>query len=349
MNPNSTIGWLPVEIGLDFQPAVVEDSLVYWMEFGLTPLAEPFFDNTVSKLRQAAPPAREIATDVETMLRVSARLPAIRPAGFIFHLSHCGSTLVANAMKTSDRAVVVSESRPVTHLLRRGSPTLSPYLQVRWDRTRRSLLNSLFSLFAHYRTGEPEPLVMKFVSLDVLGIQIVRSYWPETPCVIVVRDPVEVMVTNLKGPGWMSFKERPEYATQVFGWSNLPRPAAEMIEEEFCARVLGSFCASALQAVADKSGGPCMVVDYVDLNPDRMREIAAFFGIQLRDEGKAVDEVFQSYAKDPQKKIRYRDDRDMKQRLATVLIRSAANQWAMESYTELRKRRRPERESTGAS
>jgi hypothetical protein len=345
MVPESTAGWLPVEIGFDLRPAVVQEALVRWMEFGSAPLAEPFVDNTVDRLRAATPPAREIDTDIDTLLRVSARLPEVRPAGFIFHLSHCGSTLVANAMKMSDRAVVVSESRPVTHVLRGRTQTLSPYLREGWDRTRRKLLNSLFSLYAHYRTGEPEPLVIKFVSLDTLSMPLVRSYWPDVPCVVVIRDPVEVMVTNLKGRGWMAFKDRPEFATQLFGWTNLPRPAGEMVDEEFCARVLGSFCTSALQAIPEGRDEKCMVVDYLDLSPDRMRQIAAFFGIELRDGGKAVDVVFESYAKDPKKVVRFRDDRERKQNLATVLTRSAANQWAMSAYTELRKRRRLEGES----
>ena len=70
-----------------------------------------------------------------------------------------------------------------------------------------------------------------------------------------------------------------------------------------------------------------------------MRQIAAFFDLHLPGEGKSVDVVFESYAKDPAKKIRFRDDRNLKQQLATVLIRSAAHQWAMGSYTELRARR----------
>ncbi len=339
MLSKSTQGWLPIEIGLDPQPAVVSEALVRWMEFGSVTLAEPFFNTTVDNLRAAAPPAREIDTDIETLVRVSARLPEVRPAGFIFHLSHCGSTLVANAMKTSDRAVVVSESRPISHLLRGRFQNLSPYLSERWERTRRTLLNSLFSLFAHYRTGEAEPLVMKFVSIDTMSMRWIRSNWPDVPCVVVIRDPVEVMVTNLKGRGWMTFKDRPEYACELFGWSNLPRPVAEMIEEEFCARVLGSFCASALEAMQVGKNGNCMVVDYLDLSPDRMRQIAAFFDLHLPGEGKSVDVVFESYAKDPAKKIRFRDDRNLKQQLATVLIRSAAHQWAMGSYTELRARR----------
>ena len=62
----------------------------------------------------------------------------------------------------------------------------------------------------------------------------------------------------------------------------------------------------------------------------------------LPDEGRALELVFNSYAKDPEKTVRFRDDRERKQKLATVLVRSAANRWAMESYSELRRWKRPE-------
>src|ERR1700722_13176824 len=251
MTLRPTTGWLPVDIGFDPQAVVVQEALVRWMEFGATPLADPFFDHTVDRLRTATPPARAIETDLDTMVRLT-RLNTIRPAGFIFHLSHCGSTLIANALKTCDRAVVVSESRAVTKLLRIRTQGVSPYLSVRWDRTRRTLLNALFSLFAHYQTGEPQPLVLKFVSLDILSMAVIRSYWPEVPCVVVIRDPVEIMVSILKGGGWLTLKDQPRLTAEVFGWKDLPRSTNEMIAEEFCARVLGRFCDSALQALDDK-------------------------------------------------------------------------------------------------
>jgi hypothetical protein len=332
-------GWLPVQIGFDTNPAVVREAMVRWVEFGDRRLAEPFFDHTVEQLRKATPAVREMETDLETMLRVAARVPAIRPAGFIFHLSHCGSTLIANALKMSERAVVVSESRAVHALLRSRSGKVSTYLAQRWESTRVELLQSLFSLFAHYRTGEAEPLVIKFVSLDILAMRWVRACWPEVPCVVVIRDPVEVMVTSLKGGGWMSAKNHPEYAVELFGWTGLPRPVEAMIREEFCARVLGTFCSAALAAIAEASPDKYLVVDYLDLNPGRMREIAAFFGIELPGDGKSVESVFHSYAKDPQQSRKFRDDRELKQRLAGVLTRSAANQFTMDSYSELRKRR----------
>ena len=336
MPPKSTFGWLPIDIGFDPQPTVIREALVRWMEFGSTPLAEPFLYHTIDRLQNAQPRAREIETDLETLLRVGSRLPPVRPAGFIFHVSRCGSTLIANALKTSDRALVVSESRPVTHLLRPRSEAVGAYLTGRWDETRRALLNSLFSLFAHYRLGQAEPLVIKFMSINILCLRLVRSYWPDVPCVVVIRDPVEVMVSSLPGGGWMSFKQRPEQAREMFGWPEESRTSADMTDEEFAARVLGRYCASALEAVDDK----CMVVDYVELNPGRMRDIASFFGIELPAGEERFHEVFSSYAKDPKKTARFKDDRELKQRRASVLVRSAANRWAMDSYSELRKRTR---------
>jgi hypothetical protein len=339
------IGWLPVELSWDTRPTVVGDALVRWIEVGSAPLAEPFLTDTVNQLRAQSPPPREIDTDIDTLLRVSARLPAVQPAGFIFHLSHCGSTLIANALKSCGRTVVVSESLVVSLLLRSRAQKLQPYLRERWESTRRALLTSLFTLFAHYRTGAPEPLVVKFVSLDIMNMELIRLCWPDVPCIVVIRDPVEVMVSSLRGGGWMTFKDHPEYASELFGWTNLQRPVSSMTDEEFCARVIGSYCASSLEVIDRSGGDKCMVVDYVDVSPDRMRKIAAFFGIPLTGDGKNVDSVFERYSKDPKKDRRFHDDREQKQELATVVIRSAANQWSMGPYSELRKRARQWRRS----
>jgi hypothetical protein len=328
-------GWLPVEIGFDPQPAVVSEASVRWMEFGSTPLAEPFFDDTVNKLRQAAPPAPEVETDIETMLRVSSGLAAVRPAGFIFHISRCGSTLVANGLKTADEVAVVSESRPLMRLLLPSSRPLGRYLNARWDHTRRTIIDSLFSLFAHYRTGEPERLVIKFTSINILCMSVVRACWPDVPCVVVVRDPVEVMVASLGGGGWMSLKDSPELARQIFGWTDLPVSLEEMSNEEYCARVLGRFFASAIESADSK----CRVVDYEDLSANRVRDIAAFFGIEIPSRSKDLDQVFRRYAKDPNHRQPFQADREVKQRLASGLVRSAARQWAMPLYSELRGRK----------
>jgi hypothetical protein len=323
-------GWLPISIGLDPRPAIVSEALVKWMEFGSTPLSDPFFTHTVSKLRQSTPSARELETDLETMVRVSSRLGSVRPAAFIFHISRCGSTLLANALKTSPQVMVVSEPVAVTRLLL-PYPDSGAYLNARWEKLRRTLLESIFSLLAHYRTGDPERLVIKFSSINTLGMSVIRSLWPDVPCVMVVRDPAEVIVASLEGGGWMQFKSSPDFARQIFGWDEL---SDEMSEEQYCARVLARFFHCALESMDDQ----CMVVDYEDLNAIRMREIAAFLGIELPPQEADLDRVFQTYSKDPTKDRRFHSDRAEKQARASSLVKSEARQWAMPSYNDIRAR-----------
>ena len=330
--PHDTAGWLPIEIAFDPQPAVVTEAPVKWLEFGSTPLAEPFFSQTAANLRKLPQPAREIETDIETMLRISARLPAVRPAGFIFHVSHCGSTVLSNALKLAPHAVVASEPTALARLARRYADPPSAYLKARWNDTRRTLLDSVCRLLAHYRTGETQPLVIKFASLNLMGMKTVRSCWPDTPCVVLVRNPAEVMVTALREQGWMAWKADANLASEIFGWTDLPRPLTEMSGEEYCARALGRLLGSALDTVDEN----CKVIDYEDLNRKRIGDIASFFGLELPGENESLDRVLAYYAKDPESRRPFQDDCRRKRRLATPAVHEAAQQWAMPAYSELR-------------
>ena len=102
-----------------------------------------------------------------------------------------------------------------------------------------------------------------------------------------------------------------------------------MAPEEFCARVLGRFLRCALAAPA--SG--CMVVDYEDPNERK----TSLFGIPLPRAPRKLEAVF-GYAKDPEQRRRFEDDRKAKQALITPEVRAAASRWAMPVYRDLRAR-----------
>ena len=325
-------GWLPIELAIDLHPAIVPDGTVRWMEFGASPLAEPFFSHTVDRLRAGAPPAREWETGTDAILRLTCGLSRVKPAGFVFHISRCGSTLVANGLRTAESTVLVSESRAVTKLLLPRSEAGSAYLRQCWTDMRRALLESMFTLFAHYRSGGAERLLIKFASLNTLCLAAVRTYWPDVPCVVIVRDPVEVMVANLSGGGWMDFKNRPERADEMFGFPGAP--VAGMTGEEYAARVVGRLLESVLEAPAPL----CQVVDYEDLNERRIRQIGALFGLELPETERKLELVLGHYAKDPAARRMFEDDRVRKQQMATPSIRRAAQQWAMPAYINLRAR-----------
>jgi hypothetical protein len=333
MFPSSTAGWLPIAIGFDASPAVLPDAPVRWMEFGAERLRGPFFEHDILRRRTASPRAREAETDLLALIRAGSRLPPVDPAGFIFHVSRCGSIVIANALRTAERTVVLSEPQPVASLLLRTAYPVGPYLRARWDALRRTALPALFALSARYRTGEPEQVVVKFPSVNILDLAAIRRYWPRVPCLVVIRDPVEVMVANRTGRGWMSWKDTPTRARELFRWADTPEAIEAMSREEFGARVLAAFLEAAMAGV--DSG--CMVLDYENLSEARVRDVAAHFGMELPGSDR-LRPVLNAYAKDPAGRRHHLDDRAAKRRLAGRELLDAAQKWAMPAYYDLRAR-----------
>ena len=75
---------------------------------------EPFFHDSV----QAA--MREPMTALscrEMPLDVAETLEPVGPAGFIYHISRCGSTLVAQMLNTLPGALVMSEPGPLDEVI----------------------------------------------------------------------------------------------------------------------------------------------------------------------------------------------------------------------------------------
>ena len=321
-------GWLPVQTEIQLRPTLIPKANVRWMEFGDTPLTDPFMVHTMQRLREQVPPAREITTDLDTVLRTAAASAPVRPSGLIFHVSRCGSTLLANALRTAEGVSVVSEPLAANHLFYPSHGETSAYLKARWDGRRRQALEAMFSLFARYKTGEPEKLLVKLPSICTLGIEAARKWWPEVPFLMIVRDPVEVIVANLPGGGFMELQKDPPRAAQLFGWD-----ITGMSPEVYAAHVQGDFCRAARQAFdAAHDRSKCKVMDYADLNSEGILEASAFLGIQPR----RFERVMGSYSKDPTGQAGFRDDRKEKHRRASKAVLDAAEQWAQQPYRELR-------------
>lgn len=332
MSEALTRGWLPIDIEFDPVPALITEALVRWMEFGAEALEEPFFSQTVARLRLATPPPMELETSIEATLRIAGLLPAVQPAGFIFHVSHCGSTLLANALKTRRDVVVSSESIPLARLLRLYPQPPGRYLRERWAEKQRQLVDAMFRLLAHYRTGMAEKLVVKFPSFSLLTIEACRKHWPAVPCVILVREPVEVMASALAEKGWLALKDEPDAARALFGLGDVAESPQEMSPEEYCGRILGRHLEAALESIDEN----CRVVDYEDLNPACFREIGAFFGIDLPEEKRGLDRILAVYSKDPNQVRPFEQDTTRKRTLASPEAREAAQKWARSAYSELR-------------
>ena len=102
------------------------------------------------------------------------------------------------------------------------------------------LLDALASLFQSYAGHGANRLVIKFPSWNILFLELVHLIWPTTPCLIVIRDPVHVMVSNLLKPGgWVRMKQS-VYARHLSG-ATAGASDAGMGVEEFARGRLDNF------------------------------------------------------------------------------------------------------------
>jgi lysine-specific demethylase/histidyl-hydroxylase NO66 len=310
-------GWLPIKLTL------APKASVKWMYFGDEPLAEPFFAQSVARIRSSAR-TRSRVTSITALSRIDE---SIVPSGFIFHISRCGSTLLSNALRKAEETIVISEAQPIGEAI--AAWESEPVAGLDTPGSRDELLKGVIRAFGQPRNGATNT-VIKFSSWNILHLAVLRRLWPSVPVVILIRDPLEVMVSSLEQPpGWMRFKRMPSLAGRRFGWSE--EAVATMVDERFCAKAIGSF----LNAASENLGPSCRILDYADLSKDTILWIADFFGISgLIPE--ALETTLSTYSKDPQGSKTFVDDRQRKQSLITDLMRSECLDWAQNAYMYLR-------------
>ncbi len=325
------VEWPASKIPPGWLPAAVSGgrAVIRWIYVGREPLAEAFLPETVRRLRASEPPAVECETEVSVLERRPGEPSSAPPAGIIFHMTRCGSTLLANALRRADEAVVVSESAAVARAMEWiGSP--SSY----WAGIGARLIESLTAVFANYQAhGKAGRVVIKCSSQEIRCLRELRAVWPRVPCLILIRNPIEVLVSNALKPSKL-----------FLDWQDHPRvvplgvPPAEVFDGgvvEFSAWMAGRFCSTAL-AVLDAG---CWVLDYAQITPEVAKKVARYFGLSLSDEGEqALTEVFQFHSKRPDRA--FIEDSTDKIGSAAEHMKMCAARWIQAPYDELRSQSR---------
>jgi hypothetical protein len=191
---------------------------------------------------------------------------SVPPAGFIFHMSRCGSTLVAQMIAALPDSVVLSEPPPLDAILQ----------MCRHDEA--MSVDALRAMIAALgrRKHSKTPYVLKLDAWHVLALPLFRRAFPDVPWVFLYRDPVEVMVSQMRERGMQMV---PAFvAPGVFGIE------ADVPDEDYCARVLAAMC----RAGVEHSGlGGGLVINYDQL-PEAVEDvILPHFGIRVDESGLA--------------------------------------------------------------
>ncbi len=189
-------------------------------------------------------------------------------------------------------------------------------------------------MFAHY-LGTPRKVVVKCTATSIFSLPAVRRIWPHVPFVLLIRDPVEVFMSNYqRTPRWiLDWPENP----RLIGMGRPPREVTNAGFTELCAWTIGQ-CYSAATTVLDDK---CIVVDYQELSSDISVSIARYFGLDFSSEGLAqLPAVFRANAKRPN--LAFEPDEEAKRGAATERIRETVERWAGPAYRLLLERARPD-------
>lgn len=154
---------------------------------------EPFQDETLSRYRQQLLLNQIIqpCTSLEFAQQQAGNLVDVTPAGFIFHLSRCGSTLISGCLSELETTCVFSESPLLTELLLDGS--LPPAEQ---QSCLRACINLQSVAFPH----RPQ-IIIKWNAWDIFRWDLIRKVYPQVPVIFLVRDPVEILASHQRSAG----------------------------------------------------------------------------------------------------------------------------------------------------
>jgi hypothetical protein len=220
-------------------------------------LSDPFLYETVQRLPRTP---SVVHTPSDKLGQVG---PGAAPAGVIFHMARCGSTLASQMLKQQGRVVVYSEPLAINELL--TPPHTGP-------RARRiAALRTLGAFFASHAQG---PYVLKLSSWNTLFGELIAEAFPATPMALCVRDPLEVAVSLTHStPSWLREENANLFAEVIAGSKDAKSP------QERSARFLRAF----IDAMSRLPSAGGQLIRYEDLPGAVVDRVAAHFGLALDD------------------------------------------------------------------
>ena len=320
--------WLPVDaIIVNGRPAIE------WLDSRGLELEEPFFHETVARVK--AREAREtIVTELEALLQLEQVSDSVVPSGFIFHSSRCGSTVLANACRALNGSIVIAEAPVVDKIVSRfftdaaaGSSKELLYMV---------LVRATISALGQRLRGDESRYFVKFSCTSTLQMSRLRTIWPNVPFVFMYRDPVEIIVSNLRTiPEWMQPQSNPGTAAAIVGVDAAQLDS--LSPEEFCARALGRF----FSEVSNSCDSKTSLLNYSHLSLETILAVLRVFEIEPSlSEVAAIREAARLYSKGLTRRHVFDSDSKTKRDAASEHLLAMSERWAQRSYQELETRAR---------
>jgi hypothetical protein len=288
---------------------------IEWSYLGPNRLTQPFYEQTLLHNR-SQPGHRQLETAIDALLEHAEEHPGLPVRGLVFHISRCGSTLIAQMLAASPTSIVASEAPPIDEILH--AATVPPKTRILW-------LRAAVSAMAQRRTGTERFCYLKLEPWHLMHFDLLREAFHATPWVFLYRDPVEVLVSQKRIPG--SWLVPSLLAPETF---HLTRAAWQPPHlETYWAQAIASLCRTALAHAQEPEG---LLLNYTQL-PDAVTTcLAEKFAIP-EDQRPPMQAASHHDAKTPQ--TAYSPDSASKQAAASENIRAAASKYLTPLYEQL--------------
>ncbi|MFS2109314.1 sulfotransferase [Sphingomonas sp. Sphisp140] len=301
-------GWLPVRFSAEPEPAI------HWLHFAGVSPNSPFFEDAVREI--SGRPFNRLFRTATPIASFLGHTDLRAPSGFVFHMSRCGSTLVSQMLGAAPGHVSISEAPPLDALIQQRFADPETHAEA------------LRGLVHAYGRGA-EHLFVKLDSWHTRALPLLRRAFPETPWIFLYRDPVEVLVSQLRLRGVQTVP-----GIVPLEWFGFGPEEAQLPERDFIARVLERTCS----AVIEHGRGDGLLVNYAELPEAFFSRILPHFGIVPDAAAQtAMAAMAGSHSKAPG--TRFQADTGSKQREADARLRDTAEHYLAPVFAALEARR----------
>ena len=289
------------------------DGSIIWADLGRHSFREWQFVYTVRRLVETGEIGECFTSGMDVLDSPGLFDDSLVPSGLIFHISRCGSTLTAKALSRPHGHMMVSQGGPLqygfwSHISqdwRRPVPADTDVLRR---------LRALVLALCRRRVGNETHAFVKFISWNVLYIDLICAAIPEAACLFLYRNPVEVVASVKRGTTAALQARGTRRASFLSGLSMDTLP--QVSDGAYLSACYARYLEAALATRANIA-----YVNYRDLNAQSfLRVVSEGLGLRVSatDEA-AMQEQFRYHAKDDRSDRRFFNDSVEKQ--ASVSLR----------------------------
>lgn len=297
--------------------------MVDWGHLGARRFTEPFFAQTINScVQHPADLLFRHQTRLDDLGDIAATQPGVRPTGFIFHMSRCGSTLLTQMLAAAPANIVISEAGPIDDVLRGHfrNPGITEEQRVQW-------LQWLISVLAWRRDPTQKNFFIKFDCWHVMLLPLIQRAFPGVPWIFLYREPLEVMASANNQLGGQMIPGVLQPA--LFGWDAAEVGRMQLFE--YVARVLAKLCEAAHTQARAGNG---KLVNYRQLPTSVWPALKDYWRVEFSaDETARMLGAAQLNAKNPF--LPFEPDSQAKRDSASAEFRALTQQWLDGVYQQL--------------